>query len=264
MKAWVFGLVFAFALAGSPVYADVWDTSADNDDSAASTDTELVHGSDQIHDLGFRPGPVPDQDWYKVWVPPYASFEIVFDGIGGDVNLWEPGTVQRLAGDGITVVQDAQGVSTGALSMRLAWRNTTNAPLLSFIRVISAACALTCTSADQYRIVARETTVFLARFNNAGSQTTVLLSQNASALPVNATYHFWNASGTLLDTVTLNAAAPRTLTVTSAAGRPALAGQSGHVTIAHDAQYGTWNVKAVALEPSTGFSFDTPGVIRPY
>ena len=66
MKAWVLGFVFAFALAGSPAYADVWDTSTDNDDSAPSTDTELVHGSDQIHDLGFRPGPVPDQDWYKV------------------------------------------------------------------------------------------------------------------------------------------------------------------------------------------------------
>ena len=81
--------------------------------------------------------------------------------------------------------------------------------------------------------------------------------------PVNVTYHFWRADGTLLDTLNLSAVAPRTLTVTSIAAMPALAGQSGHVTIAHDAPYGTWNVKAVALEPSTGFSFDTPGVIRP-
>ena len=37
-----------------------------------------------------------------------------------------------------------------------------------------------------------------------------------------------------------------------------LQGVGGHITIAHDAPYGGLNVKAVALEPSTGFSFDTP------
>jgi hypothetical protein len=264
VKGLVLGFGFAFALACSPAYADVWDTADDNDDNFISTDTELVHGSNQTHDLGVRPGPVADQDWFRVWVPAYTSFEVVVDGIGGDVDLWEPGSILRLAGDGATVLQEAQGVSIGNATRRLAWQNTTNAPALSYIRVTSTACALACTSNDLYRISARETTVALARFNNSGTQATVLMSQNRSALAVNATYYFWSPSGTLLHTITLNGVQARALAVTSTAGLGALAGQSGSVTIAHDGQYGMWNAKAVALEPATGFSFDTPGVARPY
>jgi hypothetical protein len=39
---------------------------------------------------------------------------------------------------------------------------------------------------------------------------------------------------------------------------PGLAAQSGAITIAHDAPFGMLAGKMVALEPSTGFSFDTP------
>jgi hypothetical protein len=38
---------------------------------------------------------------------------------------------------------------------------------------------------------------------------------------------------------------------------------SGSVTVAHDAPFGGLVGKAVALEPSTGFSFDTPLEPRP-
>jgi hypothetical protein len=48
----------------------------------------------------------------------------------------------------------------------------------------------------------------------------------------------------------------------STPGLAPLVGQSGSITIAHDGPYGSLNIKAVALEPSTGFSFDTPGVYR--
>ena len=40
-------------------------------------------------------------------------------------------------------------------------------------------------------------------------------------------------------------------------------GTSGTITITHDGRYGLLAVKAVALEPSTGFSFDTPGLYKP-
>jgi hypothetical protein len=36
------------------------------------------------------------------------------------------------------------------------------------------------------------------------------------------------------------------------------AGQSGHVIIGHDGGYGGLAVKAVAVEPATGFTFDRP------
>ena len=42
-----------------------------------------------------------------------------------------------------------------------------------------------------------------------------------------------------------------------------LQGQSGSVTVAHDGPYGTLSGKAVAVEPATGFTFDTAMVPRP-
>jgi len=39
---------------------------------------------------------------------------------------------------------------------------------------------------------------------------------------------------------------------------PALQGQAGAITISHDGRYGALQGKAVAVEPATGFTFDTP------
>jgi len=55
----------------------------------------------------------------------------------------------------------------------------------------------------------------------------------------------------------------KNLNVSSLAGWPAPVRQSGHITVAHDGGYGGLVIKAVALEPTTGFSFDTPGVYVP-
>ena len=40
-------------------------------------------------------------------------------------------------------------------------------------------------------------------------------------------------------------------------------GTSGTITITHNGRYGQLAVKAVALEPTTGFSFDIPGQHKP-
>ena len=45
---------------------------------------------------------------------------------------------------------------------------------------------------------------------------------------------------------------------------PALAGLSGSAQISHDAGFGELAGKAVALEPSTGFTFDTVMATIPY
>jgi hypothetical protein len=37
-----------------------------------------------------------------------------------------------------------------------------------------------------------------------------------------------------------------------------VAGQGGAITVSHDGRYGDLSGKTVALEPSTGFSFDSP------
>jgi hypothetical protein len=43
---------------------------------------------------------------------------------------------------------------------------------------------------------------------------------------------------------------------------PALLGVSGTVTVAHDGRHGDLAGKGVALEPATGFSFDSPMLPR--
>jgi hypothetical protein len=57
--------------------------------------------------------------------------------------------------------------------------------------------------------------------------------------------------------------APRQTLVVNAASLPGLNGRSGSVTIAHTAPYGVLAGKAVAVEPATGFGFDTPLSPRP-
>ena len=39
-------------------------------------------------------------------------------------------------------------------------------------------------------------------------------------------------------------------------------GVSGHITVVHDGRHGDLAGKSVALEPATGFSFDSPMVPR--
>jgi len=43
---------------------------------------------------------------------------------------------------------------------------------------------------------------------------------------------------------------------------PGVSGNSGTVTVSHNGRYGDLAGKVVALEPSTGFSFDSPAILR--
>ena len=53
------------------------------------------------------------------------------------------------------------------------------------------------------------------------------------------------------------------MAVLNTAAIPGAAGVSGSITIAHDGGYGALAGKALALEPATGFSFDSPMLPRP-
>jgi hypothetical protein len=256
------GAVAAMTLCARMATADVWDT-ADHTDDSQFNENALMHGSVQVHDLGFRGLGYPsDKDYSIALVPPYSSFEVQIDGMTGDLG---GGALQfqRVEFDGETVLQYSTEVYALGIAQRLSWRNTTANVQVNRIRVSGPGCGTTCTADDQYTIRARETTVNLARFNNSATQTTVLLTQNASPDSINATLYFWSNAGALLAAVDV-ALAPKALNVLSAASIPALAGASGSVTVAHDGPYGGLNIKAVALEPATGFSFDTPGVARGY
>jgi len=262
MKKICLYLLVGLALAAAPAIADVWDTASESDNDV-NTDNELTHGTEQVHDLGVQPGPAADQDWYRVTVPDHASYEVVMDGTTGDLNVsFDDTQLDRLDAAGVTILQNHDCLGSACFSKRLGWRNATTAAELSNIRVSGQGCGTSCTTADQYTIRSRETTVEVARFNNAGSQVTILITQNASDVPINATFFYWSTSGVLLQTGTLTNFQPKTLNVFNTTSFGPLVGVGGHITVAHDGPYGTLNIKTVALEPSTGFSFDTPGVVR--
>lgn len=263
MKKFLCVVLVCFAAAAVPL-ADVWDTATDHDDNSG-TDNELTHGTRQLHDLGVRPGPVADQDWYRIGQKPQTSWEVIVDSTGGDIGF-SSNLLQLVDGAGTTVIKNSDPVTSGMdYSRSLRFVNATADPINNqFVRVGPGNCGTGCDSADVYEIRARETTINIARFNASGTQVTVLMTQNTSSVPINATFFYWSTTGTLLQTGTLNAFPPKSLNVFNVASFPALAGQSGSITVAHDGPHGGLNIKAVALEPSTGFSFDTPGVYKPY
>src|SRR4030095_11836403 len=247
-KSWLY-LVAALALAAAaPVKADVWDVARDNDDSSG-TDNELIHGSNQVHDLGVRPGPVADQDWYRIGQKRQSSYEVVVDATSGDIGF-NLNLLQRVDASGTQVFQNSVSVTPGLdYSHSLRWQNTTSATVANeYIRVGPGNCGTACTTADVYHVRAMETTVNIARFNNAASQIPVLLTQNASENPINATFFYWSTTGTLLQTGTLVNFPAKQLNVFPLTNFGTLVGQGGSITIANDAPYGQLNVKSVALE----------------
>lgn len=262
MTTRVYAAVVCVALAIAPMAADVWDDQVTSDDTTG-TGNELMHGSDQVHDLAARPGPAPDQDYYKIAIKPYSSYEIVVDALSADFG--GPGNLllEQRGSNGTTVISAAVAASGVALNRSLRIKNSTATnTTTNFIRVGGAVCASFCGADDQYRIRMVDTTVSLARFNNSGTQLTVLFVQNASEGAVDITMHFWSSAGALLGGP-FNATIPaRGLQVFNTSAQAALMGQSGSVTITHNGAYGSVNAKAVSIEPATGFSFDTPGVYR--
>ena len=246
------------------------DPNAANN-SATDTDTitplatgaegELVHGTRLRGDLAATAG-VADRDLFRLRQQPYASYEVVVDEASGDVGTGQGPALDRVAADGSTVLQPSQPAGTGP-SRSLRFMNTTGAIVDGEqIRVQSASCTSACGADDVYRLRAYDTTYVIPRFNNSGSQITVVLLQNPTSQPVEVRLAFWSAAGTLLldHAATLDGKASLSL---NTAFLPALAGQGGSLTVMHDAPYGALAGKAVALEPATGFTFDSIMVPRP-
>ena len=223
-----------------------------DDDAPSLSSNELSHGSQQQADLLVRP------DLYRIGQKPYSSYEVVIDGTSGDIV---PVTLERLAGNNVTVLQAASPVSVGD-SVSLRFENTTSLTVTNQHIRVDGVCATPCGSDDVYRIRAFETTYSIPRFNNSGSQVTVLLVQNPAAYTVTGDIWFWSTSGALLGSRALTLPARQTLVLNTATVL-GVAGQGGTITISHDGRYGDLAGKTVALEPSTGFSFDSPMSARP-
>jgi hypothetical protein len=254
----VLGLGLAMAVAG-PARADVWDVQTASDNNPATTQNELVHGGDQIHDLGALPGPLADQDWYRIGQKAYSSYEVVVDATSGDIGAGV--LVERYSAGGAGVLQTAVPVTVGLnYSQSLRFMNTTAAEISDqLVRVVSSNCTTSCGPDDVYRLRAFETTQSIPRFNNTATQVTVLLLQNPSGYAIAGNVYFWSTNGTLVATVPFNLTPKATLVLNTSSAAP---GTGGAITLANNGRYGDLSGKTVALEPATGFSFDSPMVPR--
>ena len=89
-----------------------------------------------------------------------------------------------------------------------------------------------------------------------------MVMHNVSELPVSGNIHFFNATGTQVANQTFALGVNQHL-VLNTSGVPGAGGTAGVITISHNGRYGSLSGKTVALEPTTGFSFDTPFVPKP-
>jgi hypothetical protein len=217
-------------------------------------DNELTHGMTLTSDLQ-TPLPV----LFRLGQTPLSSYEVLLDGVSGDAV---PGLrLDRVGADSTTVIQSSTTVGTGS-ARSLRWQNTNSTAVnTEQIRVDTPACGTACGADDVYRLRAYETTGRIARFNNSGSQVSVIVLQNASSGTVQGRMHFWSPTGVLLTSQNFTLL-PRATNVLLSFNVSALQNTSGSITVSHDAPYGLLAGKAIALEPATGYSFDSPLTTR--
>jgi hypothetical protein len=231
-----------------------------DDDATSLSANELVHGSSQWDNLAADPGPVADVDLYRLGQRAEASYEVVLDATSGD--LWPGLLLERLSADTVSVAQQAAPIGTGS-SLSLRFENLVPAPVLGeYVRVSGAACGTTCGAEAVYRLRAYETTYAIPRINNSGTQVTVLVLQNKASYAIGGRIYFRDSAGTPLYTQPFSLAS-HGLYVLNSASVPGLQGHSGTAAVSNDGRYGDLQGKAIAVEPSTGFTFDTPMTARP-
>ena len=230
------------------------DAVIQDDDAPSLAQRELAHGMLVREDFAAPAG----VDTYRIAQAPRASYEVVVDGIAGDAG---PVVLERLAADNATVLDVGAPVGTGT-GVSLRFSNGAAASVVNQHLRLRGACGPACDAGDVYRVRAYETTLRSPRFSNVGGQVTLLVLQNPAAAAFEGVAYFWAADGTLLLSHPLALAARQTLVV-NASSLSALVGRSGSVTVAHTAPFGVLAGKTVALEPATGFGFDTPLAARP-
>jgi hypothetical protein len=255
------GLLLAGLVLATDARADEWDqgASAVATDNTAATPNAMFHGSQQVHDLA-AVGGVQDEDWYLVASDHFSSYEFAVDGLTGQVGL-NPVNVQRLDANGAVLENGLVGNFGGVLTLRWFGPGNVNATRF-FVRIHDPACGTGCDSQDRYHARFYDTTYTVPRFNNSGTQTTVLVLQNAAAHPCAVTIHYFPGAGSLLQSSQAGTVNRRQSLVVNTAS--AVPNQSGTVRVAHTCGYGGLTGKAVSIEPSTGFTFDTQLLHRPH
>jgi hypothetical protein len=256
----------ALTAGASPSRAhDVWELGSVSEcvDDASTTCNQLRPGQPQVHDIQGTVA-VPDNDWMVVETKARRSYEV--DVRGGSMPFAVSTAIcpacpilarVDAAGTVLTPAVSLEGAHpfpTTAIRSTLRWVSGAS-DQREFVRV-SGPTIQDMNANDRYEIVLRDTTLAVPRWNSSGTQTTIFLVSNQAPHAVGGSVFFYDGAGALRHTEPLSI--PRFgVQVMSTAAIPALAGLSGSATIAHDAGYGGITGKAVALEPATGFTFDT-------
>jgi hypothetical protein len=255
LLAW---MVAALWTAGEPALAnDPWEAAGDD---GPGTVNLLRHGIAQRgHDLE-GPAATPDVDYMRIVTKERHSYEARVSGL-----YWESGCsvapcprFDRTSASGAlltagTPSNDDIDRGEASLGLTVRWIATAGAEE----RLRATGDQLVALHAERYDVVFYDTTLFVPRWNNSATQTTVLLLQNTTNAVVTGAVSFHSAAGALLGTAEVDV--PRFgVQVIPTAAIGALAGQSGSAEIAQLGGYGALAGKAVALEPATGFTFDTP------
>jgi hypothetical protein len=247
-------------LATAPAWADRWDTTTNGDDSSTATFNELHHGVVQEHDWSGT----QDQDWYRIYSAGRSSYEVLMDGLGSDVvTTYYIDFTRFAASDTATPLTYPDFVGTGAYLLSLRWQNTSASAEDDFVKIAATNTDANSTS-DAYVVKAYDTTMAIPRYNNASGQITVLICQNPADYTIGGTAYLWTTTGSLATSFNFSLTAKRTLVQNLASVNGGAAnGTAGAITIAQDGRFGDLTCKSVALEPATGFSFDSPGVYKP-
>lgn len=252
------GLSLALGAAAEVRAEDPWDLKGDDGPSSLNT---LSHGIVQQHDLDELG--INDEDWMVVPTLAGHSYEarisganVVFDKGANPGD----GQFERVDIGGAILTEDVGVVNEGnpageSNDRSVRWIATANT-ISEFVRVTGTASTAE-GPGDVYTMRFWDTTYAVPRWNNASGQVTVFLIQSLVQAAVTVNVDFYNPAGTLLTTATTTLQ-PHGLFVLNTATLPPLAGAGGHAYVSHTAGYGGLAGKAVALEPATGFSFDTP------
>ncbi len=253
------GVVVVALLTAAPARAvDPWEGGPLNDDTAGSLNA-LGHGSVQTHDLD-QAGGGNDVDWMVVPTLLRHSYEARL----GDANQeydWGAcptcAQFERVNSAGTILTDDQSTVNEGGVEAyvrSVRWISGANS-VTDYIRVTGDANH-TENASSVYTVRFFDTTYLVPRWNASGGQTTVFVISNVSQTAASGAVWFYNSSGSPITSASFTLSQNQLITI-STASVPALAGQSGHAHVVHTAGYGGLSGKAVALEPATGFTFDT-------
>jgi len=251
MKIAIAGI--ACVLAASPAWsADRWEYRGDD---GSYSSNELQPGIVQEgHDLEPKQTG-PDADWYQVVTHRERSYEVRVFG-GGVVWKYSGctgcGTLDLVGYDGGVATPGDNDQTYGPGGQSVRW---IGGPGVVSLRVTPGTEGAN-TPLEKYDILLLDTTLFLPRFNNIGSQRTVLIVQNLRERAVSGQIFFRQNNGLALPDYPFTIA-PQALLVLDTGKLPQIGQSSGSASIAHTGGWGALAGKTVVLEPSTGFTFDT-------